>query len=125
MWDGVAVADLDFGTIFAAGAEQRADDALLVGGSAEGVVEDRENGLVCVVRTYTEAYDAANADLRLNDYVQRGSRRLRTDGGRAKRAREMEEGIFVVHVGGLDVDLPFFQSSCSFGIVDGDGGVSV
>jgi hypothetical protein len=50
MRDGVAVADLDFGTIFAAGAEQRADDALLVGGSAEGVIEDGEDGLICPVR---------------------------------------------------------------------------
>lgn len=43
--DGVAVADLDFGAILAAGAEEGADDALLVGGAAEGVVEYGEDGL--------------------------------------------------------------------------------
>jgi hypothetical protein len=37
--DGIAVADLDFGAIFAAGAEESANDAFLVGGAAERVVE--------------------------------------------------------------------------------------
>ena len=37
--DGVAVADLDFGAIFAAGTEQSANDAFLVDGAAERVVE--------------------------------------------------------------------------------------
>lgn len=43
--DGIAVADLDFGAIFAAGAEEGADDALLVGRAAQRVVEDGEDGL--------------------------------------------------------------------------------
>jgi hypothetical protein len=44
--DGIAVADLDFGTVFAARAEEGADDALLVGGPTEGVIEDGEDGLI-------------------------------------------------------------------------------
>ena len=44
--DGVAVADLDFGAIFAARAEEGANDAFLVGGATEGVIEYREDGLV-------------------------------------------------------------------------------
>jgi hypothetical protein len=44
--DGIAIADLDFGAIFAAGAEEGADYALLVFGPAERVVEDREDGLL-------------------------------------------------------------------------------
>lgn len=43
--DGVAVADLDFGAVFAAHTEEGADDAVLVGGAAGGVVEDAEEGL--------------------------------------------------------------------------------
>ena len=39
MPDGEAVADFDFGAIFAARAEEGADYALLVGVAAEGVVE--------------------------------------------------------------------------------------
>lgn len=42
---GEAVADLDFGAIFRAGAEQRSDDTVLVGISAKGVVQDGENSL--------------------------------------------------------------------------------
>lgn len=48
--DGIAVADLDFGAVFAAGAEEGADDAFLLGGAAEGVVENGEDGLVLGVR---------------------------------------------------------------------------
>lgn len=44
--DGIAVADLDLGAVFAAGSQQSADDALLVGGAAERVVEDGEDGLI-------------------------------------------------------------------------------
>lgn len=43
--DGIAIPDFDFGAVFAAGAEEGTDDALLVGGAAEGVVEDGEYGL--------------------------------------------------------------------------------
>ena len=38
--DGEAIADFDLGAIFAAGAEEGADDAFLVGVAAKGVVED-------------------------------------------------------------------------------------
>jgi len=48
--DGIAVADLDLGAVFAAGAEEGADDALLLGGPAEGVIEDGEDGLAVRVR---------------------------------------------------------------------------
>jgi hypothetical protein len=44
--DGIAVADLDLGAVFAAGSQKGADDALLVGGAAEGVVKDGEDSLV-------------------------------------------------------------------------------
>lgn len=44
--DSVAVADLDFGAIFAAGAEESANYTFLVGGAAERVVEYGEDGLV-------------------------------------------------------------------------------
>tara|TARA_R110002003_G_scaffold46_10_gene3806 strand:+ start:15359 stop:15529 length:171 start_codon:yes stop_codon:yes gene_type:complete len=37
--DGVAVADLDFGAILAAGSEKGANNTFLVSGAAEGVVE--------------------------------------------------------------------------------------
>lgn len=52
MPDGKAIADLDFGAILAADAEEGADYALLVGVAAEGVVEDGEDGLfgVCQKR---------------------------------------------------------------------------
>jgi hypothetical protein len=56
--DGIAVADLDLSAVFAAGAEESSDDALLVGGAAEGVVEDGENGLgsqYSALTLYTEA----------------------------------------------------------------------
>jgi 3-dehydroquinate synthase class II len=49
--DGVAVADLDFGTILAAGSEKSANDAFLVGGAAERVVEYREDSLSRYVST--------------------------------------------------------------------------
>jgi hypothetical protein len=45
MGDGVAVADLDLGAIFAAGSEESANNAFLVGGAAERVVKYREDGL--------------------------------------------------------------------------------
>ena len=78
--DGVAVADLDFGAIFTAGAEKGADDALLVGGTARGVVEDAEE---C---------------LRLDGYVDRGGGGLvRGDGGGRERAGEVE--VVGRHVG--------------------------
>jgi len=35
MGDGIAVADLDFSAVFAAGAEQGANNAFLFGGAAE------------------------------------------------------------------------------------------
>jgi hypothetical protein len=44
--DSVAVADFNLGAIFVAGAEEGADDAFLVGGAAEGVIEDGEDGLL-------------------------------------------------------------------------------
>jgi hypothetical protein len=43
--DGIAVADLNLSAVFAAGAEEGADDTFLLGGAAERVVEDREDGL--------------------------------------------------------------------------------
>jgi 3-dehydroquinate synthase class II len=45
MGDGIAVADLDLGAVFAAGAEEGANNTFLLGGAAEGVVEDGEDGL--------------------------------------------------------------------------------
>jgi hypothetical protein len=44
--DSVTVADLDFGAIFTAGSEKSTNDALLVGGAAERVVEYRKDSLV-------------------------------------------------------------------------------
>lgn len=41
----VAVADLDFGAVFGAGAKQCADYTLLVRVAAQGVVEDGKYGL--------------------------------------------------------------------------------
>jgi len=37
------------------------------------------------------------SDLRLDDYAQRGGRRLGAHGGWTERAREVEEGVFVCH----------------------------
>jgi hypothetical protein len=51
MGDGIAVADLDLGAILAAGSEESANDAFLVGGAAERVVEYREDGLSRYVST--------------------------------------------------------------------------
>jgi hypothetical protein len=42
---GVAVADLDFGAIFAANSEEGTNNALLVGISTEGMIEDGEDCL--------------------------------------------------------------------------------
>jgi hypothetical protein len=96
--DGIAVADLDFGAVFAAGAEEGADDAFLLGGAAEGVVEDGEDGLVLGVREQSrQPLTAVVAYLGLDGDVQRGSRRLGAHGGRAERAREMEEGVVLGH----------------------------
>jgi hypothetical protein len=53
--DGIAVADLDFSAIFAAGAEEGANDAFLLGGAAEGVVEDGEDGLFIVCQRVKDA----------------------------------------------------------------------
>jgi hypothetical protein len=44
---------------------------------------------------------AVVAYLGLDGDVQRGSRGLSADGGRAERAREMEEGVMVGHIEGL------------------------
>jgi hypothetical protein len=43
--DGKTASDFDFGAIFTSGAQQRANNTVLVGVAAEGVVEDGENGL--------------------------------------------------------------------------------
>lgn len=43
--DGIAIADFDLGAIFAAGSEECANNAFLVGWAAEGVVEYGEDGL--------------------------------------------------------------------------------
>jgi len=40
MWDGVAIADLDFASIFASCSQEGADDAFLIRISAERVIED-------------------------------------------------------------------------------------
>lgn len=85
--NGVAVADLDFGSIFRANTEKGADNALLVLGSAERVVEDCENGL------------GLDAD------VQRSGRRLGADLNGAQRAGEMEERVLSHDCVG-DVSLP-------------------
>jgi hypothetical protein len=100
--DGIAVADLDLGAVLRAGAEQGTDDALLVGGAADRVVEDGEDGLggelagaqagVFVVVVW--------AHLGLDDDVERGGRGLGADGGRAEGAGEVEEGVVVGHGGG-------------------------
>jgi len=45
MGDCVAVSDFDFSAIFAAGAEESTDDAVLVLRTAERMVEDGEYGL--------------------------------------------------------------------------------
>ena len=73
--NGVAVADLDFSSIFRADTEKSADNALLVLGSAERVVEDCENGL------------GLDAD------VQGRGRGLGADLNGAQRAGEMEERV--------------------------------
>lgn len=36
--NGIAVADFDFGTVFATGTQEGANDAVLVGGAANGVI---------------------------------------------------------------------------------------
>ena len=43
--DSIAVADLNLSAVFAAGAEEGTNDAFLVGGAAEGMVKDGEDGL--------------------------------------------------------------------------------
>ena len=48
--DGIAVADFDLSAVFAAGSEECADNALLVGRAAERVVEDREDSLITCQR---------------------------------------------------------------------------
>jgi hypothetical protein len=108
--DGIAVADLDFGTVFAARSQEGADDALLVGWPAEGVVEDGEDGL----RTHCQLhrlplvlYVRAATDLGLDRNIQRGGRRLGTDGDGAKWARQMEEGVLFGH------------GECGFGVRGG------
>jgi hypothetical protein len=98
MGDGIAVADLDFCAIFAAGAEEGADDAFLFGGTAEGVVEDGEDSLSCYVRERSmKPLTAVVAYLGLDCDIQRGSRWLSADGSWAERARQMEERVGVGH----------------------------
>jgi hypothetical protein len=53
--DGIAVADLDLSAVFAAGAEEGANDAFLLSGAAEGVVEDGEDGLFIVCQRVKHA----------------------------------------------------------------------
>jgi hypothetical protein len=72
--DGVAVADLDLGAVFAAGAEEGADDALLVGGAAQRVVEYGEDGLVTLCQRLRSATPVGCAYLGLDGDVQRGGR---------------------------------------------------
>jgi hypothetical protein len=102
--DGIAVADLDLSAVFAAGAEEGSNDALLVGRAAEGVVEDGEDGLESQYSALT-LYGGC-AHLRLDDYVQRGGRGLRADGGWAERAGEVEEGVGLRHDGGCCAGRP-------------------
>lgn len=101
--DGIAVADLNLGAVFAAGAEQGADDALLVGGAAKGVVEDGEDGLFTHTRSErgTQGWQRSQclAHLGLDGHVQRGRRGLGADGGWAKRAGEVEERVVGGHGG--------------------------
>jgi hypothetical protein len=98
--DGVAVADLDLSAVFAAGAEEGADDALLVGGAAQRVVEDGEDGLRGQHSFAIATLHGGCAHLRLDDHVQRGCRGLRADGRWAERAGEVEEGVGLRHDGG-------------------------
>jgi hypothetical protein len=53
--DGIAVADLDLGAVFAAGTEQGANDTFLFGGAAEGMVEDGEDGLFIACQRVKQA----------------------------------------------------------------------
>ena len=73
---GVAVPDLDLGSIVRAYAEEGSDDTFLVGGPSERVVED---GKDC---------------LWLNSDGKWGSRRLRTNSSRAEGSGEVEERVF-------------------------------
>ena len=98
--DGIAVTDFNLGAVFAAGSEQSADNALLVGGTAEGVVEDGEDSLMTLsahCSRYTGRLCRGRAHLGLDDYVQRGSRGLSADGRWAERAGEVEEGVVGRH----------------------------
>lgn len=85
--DSVAVADLDFCAIFRTNTEQSTDNALLVLGSAERVVEDCENGL------------GLDAD------VQRSGRGLGADLNGAQRAGKVQERVLSHDCVG-DVSLP-------------------
>jgi hypothetical protein len=99
--NGVAVADFNLGAIFAAGAEEGANDAFLVGGAAEGVVEDGEDGLFKTGQRVGHAamYVCTGlvAYLGLDSDVQRGSRWLMADGRWAERARQVEERVVLGH----------------------------
>ncbi len=77
----VAVADLDFGAIFAADAEEGPDHAFLVCVAPQGVVEDAEEGL------------------RLDCYGEGRCGGLGGDLGGAEGAGEVEEGVGGGHAG--------------------------
>ena len=84
MWDGIAVADLDLGAIFAARAEEGADDAVLFRRSSGCVVEDAEEGL----------WEDSHVE-------GRGGRCLGADGCGRERAGEVEiVGAHLRDVGG-------------------------
>lgn len=103
--DGIAVADFDLGAILTAGAEKCSYHAFLVGGAAQRVVEDGENGLQkrhVNIYIYIEGLRRAwrhggGTDLGLDGHAQGRRRGLSADGGGSQRARKVEEGVLVNH----------------------------
>ncbi len=98
MPDCEAVADLDFLAIFAADAEEGTNYALLVGVTAQGVVEDGKYSLFLVVSMTDRSIQGATY-LRLHYNVQRGCCWLRSNCRWTQGPGKMEEGVGINHVG--------------------------
>jgi hypothetical protein len=88
----IAIGNCDFGAIFAAAAEESADNAFLFCRSSEGMVEDGENGLNRRLAVLTERANCLCAYLWLNHDVDRRRGGLSaSDSSGTERPRQMEE----------------------------------
>lgn len=100
MSDCETASNFDFGSIFTSCSQECSNDSVLIGVSAQRVVEDRENSLeqVNISSHKLLAIWHTGTYLRLNNHIQRGSGWCRPHRHWAQRPREVKEGIGLSHI---------------------------